>query len=291
MRRALVLALGLAVGLAGALGTGACGGPPTCPVTPVSGAERGAPFLWRVERAGSAPLWLLGTIHDAGIDAVPKAALDALDAAPRVVTELGAGKPDSELLRSYARRKSGPGIDHELSTDDWYDLRDALRGVIREDDLRRAEPWYAMTLLTTHSAPSPGPSMDSQLAERARARGKPVEALERWEDQLALLRSVVQLSDLEEAIRARKTMRCDLARLQAAYAAGDTATLTALLVVPRTSEVMLYARNRQWLPVLEAHAERDGAFVAVGLGHMLGEQGLPVLLERAGYRVERVPAR
>jgi uncharacterized protein len=291
MRLACVTALALVVGLGGALG-GGCGGQPACPVTPVSGAERGAPFLWRVQRAGSpTTLWLYGTIHDAGIDAVPKVALDSLARAPRVVTELGSGKPDAELFRSYARRKTGAGIDHQLSADDWYDLRDVLRGVIREDDLRRAEPWYAMTLLTTHSAPSPGPSMDEQLAERARDLGKPVDALETWEDQLALLRGVVQLSDLEEAIRARKTMRCDLARMQAAYAAGDSATLTALLVVPRTSEPMLYARNRRWLPVLEAHAQGDGAFVAVGLGHMLGEHGLPVLLERAGYRVERVTAR
>lgn len=63
--------------------------------------------------------------------------------------------------------------------------------------------------------------------------------------------------------------------------------MTALLVVPRTAEGMLYARNRAWLLKLEAVGPQ-GAFVAVGLGHLLGDQGLPMLLAKAGYTVERV---
>jgi uncharacterized protein YbaP (TraB family) len=35
---------------------------------------------------------------------------------------------------------------------------------------------------------------------------------------------------------------------------------------------------------------QGGAFVAVGLAHMLGERGLLALLERAGYRTERLYA-
>lgn len=32
-----------------------------------------------------------------------------------------------------------------------------------------------------------------------------------------------------------------------------------------------------------------GAFVAVGVSHMAGAQGLPAMLEQAGYTVERAP--
>lgn len=263
----------------------ACGGKPACKLAPVPPGLREAPFLWRVQRPGSvATLWLFGTIHAAGIDAVPKRALDEIAAAPRVVTELGDTKPDPDVFREYARIKRGPGIDHQLDSDDWYDLRDALRGAIKEDDLRRAAPWYAMSLLTTHSTAKPGPSMDMIIADRARS----VEALETWQDQLKLLSGVVDLDDLREAIHARETMKCDLARLDAAYAAGDTVTMTALLVLPQTAEKMLYVRNRAWLPKLEAYFASGGAFVAVGLGHMLGAHGLPDLFSRAGYSVERV---
>ena len=40
------------------------------------------------------------------------------------------------------------------------------------------QPWYAMSLLMTYMAPSPGPSMDVQLVERAKERSMPVDSLE-----------------------------------------------------------------------------------------------------------------
>lgn len=293
MRPALLAAL-----LPGLVAVSACAAAPACPVAPQSPAS-GPPFLWRVQKSsgdaqGNASgrrgvVWLFGTIHDAGIDAVPDVALEALDAAPRILTELGDEPLDPEVFRRHARIASGPGIDHQLSSDDWYDLRDALRGAIREDDLRRAAPWYAMSLLTKQAGPKT-PTMDTQLSQRADDRDTPTDALETWEAQLAALSGVVTLADLVETIHARKTLRCSHDRMRATYVAGDADAMTALLVLPRTAEPLLYARNRAWLPRIERAFAEGGAFVAVGLGHLLGDRGLPALLARAGYTVERVHA-
>lgn len=266
-----------------------CGGKQHCPVAPPT-TTKGPPFLWRVQK-GDDVVWLYGTIHDAGLDAVPQSALDALDASPRLVSELGDQEPDRDELREHARIKSGPGIDQQLSSDDWYDLRDALIGKVKEDDLRRAKPWYAMSLLTTYLGPSPGPSMDVQLAERAQDREQPIEHLETWLDQLTALEAAVDIEDLAEAIHARATMKCDLGRLRSSYEAGDIEVMTALLVVPKTEATMLTGRNQKWLPTIEGYFASGGAFIAVGLGHLLGDNGLVALLQRAGYTVERTGAR
>jgi len=276
--RWLLLLLGLSI---------ACGSTaPQCPIS--EPASRGPAFLWKAQKDGVV-VWLYGTIHDAGLDAVPATALAAFDASPRLVSELGDTKPDLDELREHARIARGKGIEQLLPASDWWDLRDALLGKIDEDDLRRAKPWYAMSLLTTYSSPAPGPSMDEELAERAASHEMPIEALEAWREQLAALDAAISLADLQEAIHARGAMRCDLARLTAAYRAGDTATMQALLVIPRTEQSLLAPRNRAWLPAIEQQFTRGGAFVAVGLGHLLGEHGLVALLGRAGYRVERVP--
>lgn len=281
----------IVVAFAAALATAitACGTRPICPVVAPSRTD-GQPFLWRAQKpGGETVVWLFGTIHNAGIDAVPRVALDALDRAPRILTELGDEPLDADLFRAYARRRSGPGIDQELPEDDWFDLVNALRGTIEQSKLRRAAPWYAMSLLTKQAAPK-GPTMDTQLALRAEDRDTPIGALESWEAQLKALSSVVTLADLQEAIHARATLPCDHARMRASYVTGDADVMTALLVVPRGAETMLFARNRAWMPRIERAFSEGGAFVAVGLGHLLGEQGLPTLLARAGYTVERVGA-
>lgn len=283
MRLALLAAL-VVVAVAG------CAKTPVCKIDPLPPAAREPAFLWRVHKGGDV-LWLYGTIHDAGISSVPAVALAALDKSVRVVTELGATTPDPELYRKYARIEHGLGIDQKLLAGDWYDLRDQLRGKIKERDLARAAPWFALSLLTTYMAPSPGPSMDSEIGKRAQRLAMPVDALETWEEQFVMLNEVVGVEDLQEAIRVRETMKCDLARMLNAYEAGDIASMTAYLVTPRTAERMLYARNRIWLPKLEAYIPKGGAFVAVGLGHMLGDHGLPTLFAKAGYTVERTTER
>jgi uncharacterized protein YbaP (TraB family) len=265
----------------------ACAGrPPPCPAEPVPTVP-GAPLLWRVQRANGPTVWLYGTIHDAGIAAVPRVALDALGSSRRFASELGDDEPDRETLRELSRIESGPGIDQQLPMDDWWDLRDALRGVIREEDLRRARPWYALILLNRRSAPKTV-AMDVDLANTARSRKLPVAGLETWKEQITALDSVVTVTDLQQAIRTTSTRSCQYTGLLQAYATADLVALEQLLVVPRTAEPLLWARNRRWLPAIERYLADGGAFIAVGLGHLIGEHGLPALLAKAGYTVERV---
>ncbi|MFN0249305.1 MAG: TraB/GumN family protein, partial [Kofleriaceae bacterium] len=256
---------------------------PACPAVPAP--VPGPAFLWRADRSGGPPLWLFGTIHDAGIEVVPKVALDALDASPRFASELGTTEVDPEVRRELSFYRSGTGIDQSLG-DDWYDLRDKLRDRIKEAQLARARPWFALILLNNEGAPKTV-SMDEQLGDRAAGKAKPVDNLETFEVQMRVLDSIVTVEDLRASLRAHGRLSCDFQALIATYAAGDLAGIAPMLVIPRTAEPLLFARNRAWLPALEKLAT-TGAFVAVGLGHMLGEQGLPALLTNAGYTVTRV---
>ena len=261
--------------------------PAACPVMPE--VPQGPAFLWKVHKTGGPTLWLFGTVHDLGIDGVPPQALAALDGAAHFASELGESTADPDVMRGLTRQKSGPGIDQTLPSDDWYDLRDALAGTIEEDALRRARPWYALILLSQKLSPKAKTSMDVDLGRRAKAKQLGVDALETWEQQISALDQVVTVADLSESIRARGRLRCEPARLRAAYRTGDLELMTALLVVERTAEPLLWARNRAWQAKLEGYLAAKGAFVAVGLAHMLTDKGLPAMLAAAGYTVERAP--
>lgn len=264
----------------------ACGSAtPRCPIT--QPATPGAPFLWKAHKGGDV-VWLYGTIHDAGLDAVPRSAREAFEKSPRLVTELGDVEVDVDELRKYAFIEKGKGIDQLLPADDWWDLRDALIDKVKTINLNRAKPWFAMSLLMNSLSPTPGRSMDVQLVERAKQLAKPVDRFETLEEQFTALDRAVGIADLQEAIHARGTMKCDIARLINAYNAGDIVVMEALLVVPRTADTMLTRRNQTWFPQLEKQFTQGGAFVAVGLGHLLGSHGLVAMLEQAGYTVERM---
>jgi len=279
LRAAPKVRLAIAVLLALA---GCSSAPPKC-VLPTLAA--GPPFLWKVQRGDGPVVWLYGTFHD-GHAKVVAAALTALDSATQFASELGDTEPDPARIRELARIASGKGLDAQLSSSDWYDLRDALRNRIKEDDLKRARPWFAMSQLSQEMAPSPKPSMDVALAERARARKIPVDALESWDDQLGALDSAVTVADLAQAIHERRIMKCSVDRTLVAYASGDLGVMQRLLGGEQ-AEKLLAARNRKWLPQLERYLAGSGAFVAVGVSHLAGDNGLPAMLAREGYTVER----
>lgn len=265
----------------------ACGSAqPHCELPPRPTAPT-QPFLWRVERGDGPILWLYGTIHNGGAADVPPAAWRALESSALFVSELGDSEPDPEQIGTLARVASGKGLDQLLPADDWYDLRDALEGRVREDDLRRARPWFAMTQLMSQISPAPSPTMDFALAKRARDHHIGVAQLETWHDQLAALDAAVSVADLQQALHARRTMGCTLSSMLVTYATGDLPAMQKLLLVEGTAS-LLAPRNQKWFPQLEGYLADKGAFVAVGLGHLAGDDGLPALFARAGASVERV---
>ena len=93
-----------------------------------------------------------------------------------------------------------------------------------------------------------------------------------------------------------------------AYAHGDFARIPALLQKdtefnPESSlspaqqqqfadwfvQQMIVARNRNWLPKIQAEAAKQPTLFAVGTAHLVGNQGLIMLLRHNGYQVEPMP--
>jgi uncharacterized protein YbaP (TraB family) len=79
-----------------------------------------------------------------------------------------------------------------------------------------------------------------------------------------------------------------------AWAAGDTASLEAILFESFKEFQEIYARliverNQNWLPQIEAFLRQDRDYLLiVGAGHLVGKDSVLQLLRAKGYRPEQL---
>ena len=164
------------------------------------------------------------------------------------------------------------------------------------------KPWLAgvtLALLPMMQAGyDPSAGADRLIDAYGDANGKTMRAFETAEQQIQMLAGLsddVQRQMLLEALDEVEAGTGDMEAMAAAWESGDLDTLERMVVTEMRAEypdfhrVLLVDRNNAWVGVLVR--ELDGAgvdFVAVGAGHMLGEDGVVSQLRRRGYTVERV---
>jgi uncharacterized protein YbaP (TraB family) len=172
-----------------------------------------------------------------------------------------------------------------------------------EAAIERLEPWAAAMVLTqlalVKSGFDPQLGIDMQITARARTDGKRIDGLESVVDQLGVFDSRPlreQSRFLADAVDDVPKMHDDLQRLIDAWRAGDLRALEREFRKERAQAPKLYddllgARNRKWLPQIEALLREDRNYlVVVGTLHFVGRDGLLELLKRAGHTPVALPA-
>ena len=173
---------------------------------------------------------------------------------------------------------------------------------VPEMAITRLEPWAAAMVLTqfalTKSGFNPQLGVDMQITERARADGKPIDGLETVVDQLGIFDSrsmAEQTKFLIDAANDVPKMHDDLARLIEAWRKGDLRAMEKEFDKERAQAPALYdqllgARNRKWLPKIEALLDADKNYlVLVGTLHFVGRDGLLELLTHDGHKPLPLP--
>jgi uncharacterized protein YbaP (TraB family) len=167
------------------------------------------------------------------------------------------------------------------------------------EELDRLKPWLAEITLSLASYRDLGASRDQgvehQILEGA-APGARQRAFETPEEQIGYLAdgSVPdQIASLEETFGELEEGPAAFQRLIKAWMAGDLKALDAEALEPLAKaspgvyRTMVAERNARWLQILLTRLDQSGdAVVVVGVGHLIGPDGLPALLRAKGVRVE-----
>ena len=274
--------------LLGLLIVAGCSGRPQCPTIPATRATE--PFLWRV----SGPLGSLtiqATHQGVGGDAVSQSAWSALDGTSLYVTEANEATehtPADPSRPSPMFELDGISLEQLLPATDFRELQ--RRTNVDPNELRRMKPWVAFVLLGRSQVSFPDRSMNRELLDRARRHGAHIVFLESWDDQMRYLDAAITPAKLSRAIRGASTMQCDLERRIAAFRAGDDAVFANDI----TPDEPIVTRTEGWYARLRHVVDGQRAFVAIGIGQLLGPYGLLARFARDGYQVLRLsgtPAR
>ena len=263
------------------------------------------PALWMLSDADT-NIYLFGTIHalPEGTQWRTPALEQALAASSELVTEIRLAD-EAAAAAAFARLGFGQGLPPALERVPAA-KRELLREAIAASGLPpaaadRLKTWaLALALaqvLFQRAGLNPELGVERSLTASFTEARKPMSSLETVEEQLGFFDGLSEESQrafLEGTLESPDEIREELGAMLAAWRSGnvraiartfnDEETLSAVL-----REVLLTRRNARWAQWLQQRLERPGTiFVAVGAGHLAGDNSVQEMLQRRGLTARRV---
>jgi uncharacterized protein YbaP (TraB family) len=282
----------------------------TACATPPRPRETGQLVFWRIARSDGAGgiAHLLGSLHVAkGELALDPAIAAARDAADEIVLEVAPEELGSPLVAALilerGRLPEGQTF-RELVAPDTFaavERRFAKRGLALETWLPW-EPWVVSLVLANDQLEREGftreAGVERALAAGAAAAHKPTRGLETTREQIERLDALPLATQellLRDAVLGEKRAS-PVDTLEAAWRRGDLRVLAREIFATPTGpaasayfEAVYFARNHAFADDIAKLVDKGGRwFVAIGTGHVVGDQAIPQLLAERGYRVERI---
>lgn len=281
-----------------------------------SETQNGKGIFWKIERAGTEPSHLLGTMHvtDPRVVEMPEEAWLPFEETDTVALELESLEPMDigRALFAYPELTmftDDTSVKTLLSIEEVGRLEAMLKARgIPLFAVARMKPWMLLLHISmpacekTRAAMGLAP-LDLALIRAAHEQGKTVigleTALEQMEsmnaiDSAPLLRSVLQQMEAGDKLNDMFATMTDM------YIDGDIGMFiplsyqvlgTTAAKDPSYADIMKHLVNDRNIRMAERAApllQKGNAFIAVGALHLIGEQGLVELFRKQGYTVTRL---
>lgn len=261
------------------------------------------PPLYQITNAdGEIEGWLLGTIHALpdGVDWRTANIETVIAEADLLLVEIADQHNRTANAETFQNLATTPGLPPlEARVPPRY--RESLARIIERSDyspqdFTSVETWAAAIMLSrVDTIGKPQNGVDRAVV--ADFEGRDVRGFETTASQLGIFDALSpddQSDLLRETVAEYDTMRANPGWLMKAWLIGDIKVLeeaasTGILADPELREALLIGRNRNWVQQLDPLLKLSARpLVAVGAAHLVGPDGVPAMLEKRGYRIERV---
>jgi uncharacterized protein YbaP (TraB family) len=263
--------------------------------------------LWSVADADTT-IYLFGTIH-----LLPEkyqwrtATFDrAIDNSQELVVEtIIDDKDPTKIMAAMTSLAFSPGLP-PLADRVPPAKRAALAAAVKKSGfppqgLDRMETWGAAFILLGNQFRDLGlkgqEGVEAVLRNAFTTKGKPIGELETNVEQLGFFDTLPEKAQrqlLEGAITPSADMNKDFGGMLAAWSRGDVKAIARtfnhdLAASPELRQALIKRRNQNWTKWIEQRMASPGSvLIAVGAGHLAGQDSVVEMLKKDGYRVRQV---
>lgn len=204
----------------------------------------------------------------------------------------------TRLMQSMQEKTAGYTLEKAFEPQDYTKLTQYFKDSIGMDVamFKSMKPMILLSTVLVKSLECPNPaSYEQSFISMAKEQGKPIEGLETIEDQIGVFDAIpdsVESKMIMEYINDLPKQKALFSRMIAAYKRQNITEIYAYLKespeLAGFEDVMVYNRNRNWIPVIEKAAAKETTLIACGAMHLGGDKGVVELLRKQGYTVEPV---
>lgn len=260
----------------------------------------GNTLLWEISGNGiTKPSYLFGTFHLLCKEDIhfSDACKQAIAGSHEVYLELDMDDPATvfgaiKLMSMKDKRKL-----KDLYTPEAYErvvsfFKDSMQTSIGM--FQNMKPFFLVALLYPKMMPCDAISgVEQEIMSIAKENDKEIKGLETMAFQAAVFDSIPYEKQAEELLHAIDSMdksKKYFALMNQAYKEQDMKEIEKLVFdkefgMEGNQEILLDGRNKNWVNQLKPIMKDNAVFVAVGTGHLVGENGLINLLRKEGYTV------
>lgn len=276
---------------------------------PNNGQEEGKSFIWEIT-SDISTVYVMGTVHIANPNIYPleSAIENAFEQSDYLVVEVNTNNVDSkymeELTMQYGEYQSGDSLENHIPEDLYSQLNEEFGELGLDIRLfNNFKPWMIATTLETLRMMEYGyrieHGIDFYLMEEAVDSNKVILDLETIEYQLELFSIIpddlwiLSLKDYIEDPNIEEELNQMFSYWENGNADGiETLIFQGIDEYPELApfyEELIYERNFNMVDKIETFLnDNETYFIAVGAGHLVGDNGIISLLEEKDYTVNQL---
>lgn len=259
-------------------------------------------LLWKISGNGLAkPSYLYGTIHmicetDAGLSGAMKNVIRKVD---EVYFEVDMDNlMEMFSVMSKMKMRGDTTLKELLSDTDYEKVKEyfeSKNSPLPFSTLETFKPILALSTVQENSMECEKMAvMEQVIMQEAMTAKKKIKGLETMAYQAGVLDSIPykiqaeQLVSYIDNLEKNSEKDKELEEMMTAYRTQDLAKLEQLMMktdmgISNFTELLLFRRNRNWVEKLKTLLPQKQLLIAVGAGHLPGDEGVINLLRKAGY--------